>query len=533
MINVFLLAFLFWIAGIAVRRSGHPFISKYARVLLIICLFVPLNGFLATQEIEFSLITPFDQLNHSDKLILLSLGLVFTVLIIAEWRYTAIGAGIVIPAFLLGKIDVTIILLVVILLAIAPLIVWYGNHAHQATCAFLLILSPLILINFSQALWMMGNLNSTPGPQPVESASKNRLLWIVFDEMDQNLCFDNRPDSVKLVEIDKLRDQAIYASRAYPPSDYTLLSLPSLITGRFVSSCEPRTPSKMMLTFEGSSDKVDWRSQPNIFSNARQLGINTALVGWYHPYNRVLSENLTDCSHHYLSSRSVLNCMYEQILDLTNLIPFASHFNLFNVTEKKRLLRREYHLSDFTRILEDAKRVASDPKFGLILLHFPIPHLPAIYDRQSGEMTTERGKSYLDNLELADKTIGELRQRMEEAGTWDRTTVLVTSDHWWRADQWCCIKAHTQHAWTSEDKDTFENHLEGKIDRRVPFLLKLAWQKQRADYENEFNTVLTQELLLSLLKEEISDQKSVFDWIDTYRSIGESPYTFGQMNSGQ
>lgn len=529
MINVVVLAFLLWTANRVAMHIGNSIVIKLARIVFVISLLVPLNSFISTQTPDFSLTLLPEYLSKSDALILLPLGLIFIFSAIMQWRHATIGAAAAVPLLLIGRTSLAIILLDLAVLIAIALIFWYSKQTVKIACTALLILSPLVLINFSQALWMMSHTASIARPKPFEGNSEKRLLWIVFDEMDQNLCFDNRPDSVKLVEIDRLRDQAIYASRAYPPSDYTLLSLPSLITGRFVSSCEPVTPSRMMLTFESSRDKVDWRSQPNIFSNARQLGINTAMIGWYHPYDRILSDNLTTCAYHYLSNRSLFDCMQEQMLDMTQAIPFVSHFNLFNVTEKKRHLRRKYHKSDYTKIMEDAKLVASDPGLGLIFLHFPIPHLPGIYDRQTDELTVESGKSYLDNLELADRTIGELRRSMEEAGIWEDTTVLVTSDHWWRADQWCCIKNHTQHAWTTEDGETFEKHLSGKVDGRVPFLLKLAGQKQRAIYENDFNTVLTHDLFLALLRGEISDQKSVIDWIDSYRSIGKSPYLFGHL----
>jgi len=67
---------------------------------------------------------------------------------------------------------------------------------------------------------------------------------------------------------------------------------------------------------------------------------------------------------------------------------------------------------------------------------------------------------------------------MEAKGDWDKSIVLVSADHWWR--------------------DALK--LNGRPDHRIPFLLKLADQKARLDCDGLFNTVLTRELLLKLLK---------------------------------
>jgi len=96
--------------------------------------------------------------------------------------------------------------------------------------------------------------------------------------------------------------------------------------------------------------------------------------------------------------------------------------------------------------------------------------------------------SYLDNLVLTDHTLGELRRAMETAGTWENTTVLITSDHWWR--------------------------IRGKADHRVPFMLKLAGQKKPVVHEPAFNTVLTHDLLLALMEGELSDPDSVTGWLN-------------------
>jgi hypothetical protein len=145
------------------------------------------------------------------------------------------------------------------------------------------------------------------------------------------------------------------------------------------------------------------------------------------------------------------------------------------------------------------------------------PHHPNIYDRGADEISTKPKHSYLDNLELVDRTLGDLRQAMEAAGVWERTVVLVTSDHWWRADSlW-----KRRLVLTPEDEKAFN----GSEDRRVPFILKMDGAKESGiTFGSPFNTVLTHDLLLAILRGEVVGTKGAAAWLDRNRTIGRSPY---------
>ena len=48
--------------------------------------------------------------------------------------------------------------------------------------------------------------------------------------------------------------------------------------------------------------------------------------------------------------------------------------------------------------------------------------------------------------------------------------------------------------------------------------MKLAGEKQGAEYQPKFNTVLTADLALAILRGEVSDAASVASWLDRNRS---------------
>ena len=145
--------------------------------------------------------------------------------------------------------------------------------------------------------------------------------------------------------------------------------------------------------------------------------------------------------------------------------------------------------------------------FGLILLHLPPPHTPGAYLPDPDRFTI-RGlpgvASYFNNLALADRWLGKLRQAMQDAGRWDKMWVILSADHSWR---------------TSTIYD-------GRRDLRVPFLIKSPGSERSVTYPREFNTVVTHDLILAALRGEISDQQQTVAWLDA-NAIAQ-PTTTGQ-----
>jgi len=83
---------------------------------------------------------------------------------------------------------------------------------------------------------------------------------------------------------------------------------------------------------------------------------------------------------------------------------------------------------------------------------------------------------------------------MEENGLWENTTVLITSDHQWRKS----------------------NRIDGKKDPRVPFILKLAGEKKGVIYEPSFNAVLTKDILLAVLRNQIVTNEDLVIWLNEH-----------------
>ena len=429
-------------------------------------------------------------------------------------------------------------LLVSTLLAITLTVIVVGlakiRTAVRVAIVFLLVLSPLVLITFTQAIFYAVKYRSANTPAPfIASANQHkgpRVLWFVFDEFDFRVAFVERDKSVRLPNIDRLSSESLFANYAYPPAGETLLSLPSLIIGKVVTEAHPEGPEQLMLKLGDDKPAVSWKDQPNVFSRARDIGVNSALVGWYHPYCRVLGSYTAQCDWEgQLTAAEMAQVVRGQDVTLSNdwagfrrglirhaktaLFTFPLVTSIFEHKLDVQQLERDKDNLDFERTYDMAVAAANNRELGLVFIHWPIPHFPNIYDRSSHQISTAPNHSYLDNLALVDETIGKIRESMEANGTWDDAAVLVTSDHWWRS-VW-----RKEPGWTKED----ENALGNSTDTRIPFIVKMPGTNNRqVIFQPPFNTVLSSDLVLAILQGTITDTHGVAAWLDQHRAISPS-----------
>jgi arylsulfatase A-like enzyme len=135
----------------------------------------------------------------------------------------------------------------------------------------------------------------------------------------------------------------------------------------------------------------------------------------------------------------------------------------------------------------------------------------AIYNRWRRDFTLDASIDYLDNLALVDRTLGELRGRLEGAVLWDQTTLLITADHGFRPNLW-----QGRYGWT----DNMERISEHGASGLVPFILKLAGKHEHVIVDRQFSNIVSSDLALAVLRGQISTASQAADWIQ--RRTGET-----------
>ena len=392
-------------------------------------------------------------------------------------------------------------LLAIAALTLAAALRW-PRPALRAIRGLALGAGPVAVVTLTAILWMFLELAGGPvwrlvEPEALERTppSLRRVVWIVFEELDQRVTFEARPAGLELPELDRLRRESVYADGARPPAGATDLSMPALITGRPVVAVAPISPNDLELTF-ADGKTARWAAHANVFTRVRTLGYDTALIGWQLPYPRVLGGALGVADWRpSAADESVRGDTFGETLlnQWASLAP--------------PLHRRRLSAQRFAELADLAIRAATDGRFGLVLLHLPIPHGPGIYDPASGRLTpwsfTRAGGGHLDNLALVDRVLARLRRGLERAHLEDRTWLVVTSDRWWPAS----------------------NQYDGHVDHRVPFLVRPPDGGRATHVDTAFNTLAAHDLALAILRGSIADTRDAAAWLTRQPPTPPKNYT--------
>ena len=85
----------------------------------------------------------------------------------------------------------------------------------------------------------------------------------------------------ELPEFDRVEKETLHASHAYSPGDSTLFSMPQAILG--VRAADVPNGCDLMITPFDTGKTTTFNGLPTVFSSARALGFNTALLGLVYP----------------------------------------------------------------------------------------------------------------------------------------------------------------------------------------------------------------------------------------------------------
>jgi hypothetical protein len=393
------------------------------------------------------------------------------------------------------------VLLALAAAALAASLAWPGP-ALRAVRRAALLAAPLAILTLVHALWMFLELaagpvwrRAEPVPLKRDPPSLRRVVWLVFEQLDQGLTFETRPAGLELPELDRLRREALYADAARPPAGTRDISMPALITGRPVVAVTTAGPHDLDLTF-ADGKTARWSTHPSVFSRARAFGYDTALIGWHLPYPRVLAGwlGLADWRPSLAYELTRGDTLGEALFNQwQSLVP--------------PLHRRRVFAQRVAEVGDRALRTAMDGRFGLVLLHLPLPQPPGIYDRATGRLTwwnfTGAEAEYLDNLALVDRIVGDLRRGLDRARLLDRTWLVVSADRWRPGAR----------------RD------DGQADHRVPFLLRAPEGGRTLHVDGAFSTLATHDLVLAILRGAVIDTAAAAEWLTRFPSAPPKGYT--------
>jgi arylsulfatase A-like enzyme len=327
----------------------------------------------------------------------------------------------------------------------------------------------------------------------VSPESRPRVVWILMDELSYNQVFAQRTAGLDLPNFDKFRQSATVFTNVTPATDNTQTAIPSLLLGRLVDRVGYTWDNHYLLATQGQSLHAFPVSETP-FAVAKSQGLTTGVVGWYNPYCSMLAPYLDDCYWNYQAHMPAVfvigDRFWRNFADA-----WLRYWIAVNHGQRERSL--VYQAKVYENLTGRANRLLAQNQPDFVFLHLPVPHPPGFYNRRTGQFETINRASYLDNLALADKTLGELLATLHASPRWANTSIVLCGDHSWRTHMW----RGTRH-WTREDEMASHG---GVFDPRPMLMVHQAGETTPATIDRSIPLIRIHDILDNLIRGEQPD----------------------------
>lgn len=284
-------------------------------------------------------------------------------------------------------------------------------------------------------------------PQPPRQHP--RMVWILFDELSFDQVFEHRAHTLDLKNFDALRNQSTLFTNVQPAGYKTVKIVPSLLSGHSIDDFRYGFNNTFRVHYVGVHGWHRLDGEKTVFADAQKNGWRTGVVGWYNPYCTIYGAQIDDCYWNNLDKidgpmaqqngfwRNVYSPLQEVVRELK--APARADRDMCSYDVRQRL-------KTFLDLRQHTLDKIKDDQSDFLFIHLPVPHSPNIWSRNEDNYTEWCDSSYLDNLALADRMLGEMMAEIQASPRWKDTTVIVEGDHGWRIDLWNWLPA-----WTDED----------------------------------------------------------------------------------
>lgn len=389
--------------------------------------------------------------------------------------------------------------------------IWHREKIKNNLFFSLIILSPLYFIFFVNLLFSIDKNPTLFLPKhDANHISKTKIVFFIFDEMDKQIAFDLRPNNLILSELDFYKDSCFFAENCLQPGPITLYSLPALTIGKRVKSSSFKF-NDLKLVLENKT-VTTWKKEHSFFQKLYHMGYNPTVIGFYHPYSKILKGQLVDC----IPDDNISNFIFSKTFLLKNLFHIVSSIFMEQPVIRKFIKGKSSNNSFDTTLapsldsfFENAKKMILDPSINFCFIHWPVPHFPAIVSKTFVDETNSIFP-YFSNLQVVDVILKKLKTNLQECNLWDDLTLIISSDHWLREN-------------FLKKADPYYLHgLNDVLNKRknqslVPCMIKLPGNVSGKKYLPEFDGIFLHELIIEIAAGKVKTYDAIADWLDKKR----------------
>ncbi|RMG02745.1 MAG: hypothetical protein D6741_03235 [Planctomycetota bacterium] len=378
---------------------------------------------------------------------------------------------------------------------IAVLLVPLGRLLWKPTLLFLQITSPLPVLVLVQAFLWPAFVTPSDAPlytvrqvpaEPITTFDQRKkpnegtppeletappVFVFVFDEWSYERTFADGDFLPELTHLHALASRCDVYHQALSPGNETLISLPRLL---YAQTDGELVPSHGKLVWHKGEKNRSPTELPLFCDELCARGYTVKVAGFYHPYPLLLK------------GRPIEAVAFPNDPKAPGLVPRSLEYLVYNGRFRTDPLSRELYRRIYARyfssrwaalqaaIRREAFAALDAPAKQITFVHWPLPHGPFIFDPDG----TYRGPydpirdtmygtpdDYHRHLLFLDHTIGEIVDRLHRSGAFDRSLLVMTSDHSWRRDP------------DPQRDEASRNH------RHVPLLIKHPGQTERHDID--------------------------------------------------
>jgi Sulfatase len=328
--------------------------------------------------------------------------------------------------------------------------------------------------------------------------SDKRIIWILFDELSYNLVIDHRPAGLTFPNFDKLHSKSFSFANVEPNGNYTERIIPSLLSGHPIEELRSNNDGGLWYLDPARHQWFPYDPGNSLFALAEYNGWNPGVVGWFNPYCRTFASVLTSCQWRpgievELPIEGLGASEQKSILANAMVVPRMFARMVLRRPDKYWVEHVKRNVEDYRSIMQYASNLIQNDQARFVFIHMPVPHPPGIYDRRTHTLVAHG--NYLDNLVLADDSLGELMREIEKTASADQTTLIVSSDHSWRVPIW-----RLGGVWTREE----EQISQGRFDTRPVLLIHFPGQNSGKEILAHMPELTEYDIVSAMLKLQMS-----------------------------
>ena len=237
---------------------------------------------------------------------------------------------------------------------------------------------------------------------------------------------------LNLPNFDSLRAESTVFTNTQPAGYHTVKIIPSLLTGKIVDGIRYNFHNRLWVHHEPnraerpSRDRRRSLPTPNKPAGALRTSAGTTLIAPSIPTpSRTDSGPTTICS-----TASWLRSPHSGPTSTLHSSRWSANSNRPPAPTDISVhfdVRHRYVTQ--TDLQQHAFQVLHTDQADFVFLHFAIPHSPNIWSRINADYTQSCDSSYLDNLALTDRVLGQLVTTLKASPRWNNTTLIVQGDH--------------------------------------------------------------------------------------------------------